>query len=107
MDKTRLSRRRLIENELLLRRKNESAKDALQKYYGDELDEDSALLEFYCECSNDDCEEHVELTISEYEKHHERNDRFVVLPQHDLAAIEKIVAKTDGYIVVQKFDLPK
>jgi hypothetical protein len=107
MDKTRFSRRRLIENELLLRRKNESAKEAIQKYYGDELDEDSALLAFYCECSNDDCEEQVELTLSEYERYHKRNDRFVVLPEHDLPSIEKIVTRTDGYLVVQKFDLPK
>jgi hypothetical protein len=107
MDKTRLSKRRLIENELLLRRKNESAKDALQKYYGDEHDVDNALLEFYCECSNDDCEERVEITMNEYEKHHKRNDRFVVLLDHDLPEIEKVVVETDDYIVVQKFDLPK
>ncbi|MEO6513383.1 MAG: hypothetical protein ABIR37_01710 [Candidatus Saccharimonadales bacterium] len=48
MDKTRLSKRRLIENELVLRRKNEVAKDALQKYYGDDGGIADEPLDFYC-----------------------------------------------------------
>jgi hypothetical protein len=106
MDKTRFSRRRLIENELVLRHKNEVAKDALQKYYAEESDIDDVPLEFYCECSNDDCERRVELTMKQYERYHVRKDRFVVLRGHETESIEKIVRRFEDYIIVEKFDLP-
>lgn len=107
MDKTKFSRRRLIENELVLRQKNEAAKRAIAKYYSDETDIENAPLEFYCECSNDDCELHVEMTIKEYEGHHRRNDRFVVLRGHEMEAIEKVISRDEDYVIVQKYDLPK
>ncbi len=106
MDKTRFSKRRLIENELVLRRKNKIAKDAIKKFY-DAVDIDNEALEFYCECSNDDCEDRIKTTIENYETEHQRKDRFVVLLGHETDDIERVVHKYHDYSVVQKFDLPK
>ena len=108
MDKTQFSKRRLIENELLFRKKNKAAKNAIKKFYEDfDIDPENEALQFYCECSNDDCEDRIEMTVEDYEKHHSRKDRFIVLPGHETDTVEKVVQQYDDYAIVQKFDLAK
>jgi hypothetical protein len=60
------------------------------------------IYEFVCECSTPDCFEHIALTGAEYEEVRKEATRFLVLPGHDNAAIEHVVARNERYLVVQK-----
>ena len=107
MDKTRFSRRRLIENELTLRRQNRAGKEAIKKLFKGGNRAKDLPIPFYCECSDEDCESKIEMSIADFEKHHTRKDRFVVLEGHDMPELEQVVKNHNDYLVVQKFDLPR
>jgi hypothetical protein len=64
------------------------------------LDPDIKL--FVCECSDEDCADALEVTADEYEAVRRDGARFLVLPGHELAEVEKVVAATDRYRVVEK-----
>jgi hypothetical protein len=57
---------------------------------------------FVCECGNLGCTETVELTIAEYEAVRSSFDRFLVVPGHEIEAVEDVVESHDGYLVVVK-----
>ncbi len=104
------SERRLIENEMIFRGRNEKVKDdlfALDAMLIDEgnthlVSDDNLLLYFICECSDENCVARIPLEVSEYQELHADRDTFVVKPNHDVTPIEKIVKKTPTYIVVKK-----
>lgn len=97
--------RRLVENEKLARKKNRNAAQALKKYFKRLKSIDHAALEFNCECFDKTCEERVVLSIEEYQNIHKRGDRFVIWKNHDLSAIEKVIARKNNYAIVEKFAL--
>ena len=86
-------------NEALLREVNDRI---------DEVDEamrvlaDDSLLSFYCECGRKGCEERVSMTPTEYHEVRSQRDRFALVPGHESPAIERIVKRSDRYIVVDK-----
>jgi len=110
-----VSKRRLAENEVVFRRSNEqivdgiAELDALAVEYGQP--EHSAgprlvgqALYFFCECSRGSCEKRVRLTLADYERIHQNRDHFVVLPGHEVPAIEHIVGHHEPeYNIVEKF----
>jgi hypothetical protein len=63
---------------------------------------DQHTFEFFCECSNADCNLLLPLTISEYEQGRADSRQFVVAPGHELPEDETVVARTDSYQVVIK-----
>lgn len=105
-----LSPRRLAENEVFFRQKNRAVEHGLETtkrlateahesmFIGDE----DMQLHFYCECSDENCQERIPLKRSQYDAIHKANDRFVIVCGHEVPGIEKIVEKTDDYCVVQK-----
>lgn len=105
-----LSERRMVENEAFFRQTNEKIQKKLDKLNrmvesdGHDLRFDSEELElhFYCECADENCRERVVLKLDEYKKIHEKRDRFVLIPGHEVTAIESTVDKRQGYIVVEK-----
>lgn len=99
------SERRLIENELLFKQLNDEAKEFVLE--GKTQNEwTNRKLRFYCECSNTDCRERIELTAAEYDGLHTNRKRFVIRPGHDIPEIEHIVDRDAKYMVVEKEKVP-
>ena len=55
-----------------------------------------------CECGNDGCFERVALTKAEYDAIRASAVRFVLLPGHELAALERVVERRVGYVVTER-----
>ena len=60
-------------------------------------------IEVLCECGDDGCSETLDLTVAEYDEAHRQRDRFVVVPGHEDDEIERVVTRTERYLVVDKF----
>lgn len=63
---------------------------------------DSGGAVFVCECGYLGCNETVELSTSEYEAVRSSFDRFLVVPGHEIAAVDQVVERHSGYFVVVK-----
>lgn len=88
--------RRVGENEALFRHVNEQI---------DELDETFGHPErqrYLCECGDRSCQERIELTPAEYRHVRERGDTFAVAGGHDDPAVEHVVERHEGWVVVKK-----
>lgn len=59
---------------------------------------------FVCECGNLGCNEKVELTIAEYESVRSGFERFLIVPGHEIEAIEDVIERHPSYLVVAKRD---
>lgn len=102
--------RKLIENEMIFRRINEKlgidldALDTMHREDGNPafVHDDLILLEFKCECSDENCDERIPLRLSKYRKLHVNRNSFIVKSNHQVDEIEKVVRKEDGYSVVEK-----
>ena len=92
---------RQARNEALLREVNERIESvgAGNPGIGEE-----GYLEFLCECGQDEsCEmTPVRLTQAEYEEVRRQDDRFAVYPGHDKPELERVVRRTDRYVLVDK-----
>lgn len=90
-------------NEALMREVNERLagldRNALANWA-----EAGEVFEFVCECSQVSCEEHVRMTLAEYERVRKQDDRFTVVPGHETATIERVVQSTDRFTIVDKAD---
>jgi hypothetical protein len=90
---------RLATNEALYREVNERIHEV-----GETLRvlPDGELLEFHCECGQPDCVSLVSMSAAEYEHVRADNDRFAVLPGHEEDEIERVMERTERYVVVDK-----
>jgi hypothetical protein len=61
-------------------------------------------LVFICECGKVGCGTTVDLSRSEYEAVRTSFDRFLVVPGHEIPAIEQVLERHRGYLVVSKQD---
>ena len=62
-------------------------------------------FEFQCECGRDQgCEARVRMTLGEYERVRSQRDRFAVMPGHENGELERVVARGDTYLIVDKRD---
>jgi hypothetical protein len=57
---------------------------------------------FLCECGNAACKEGLELTANALHHLHAENGLFVVLPGHEIADLETVVDRQNGYLVVRR-----
>lgn len=102
--------RRQIENEMIFRRTNEKvgddliALDAMHVEDGNNqlVRDEDLTLSFKCECSDESCAVRIPMLLSEYQQIHTDRDTFVVLPNHQVEPIEKVITKTATYNVVKK-----
>jgi hypothetical protein len=94
--KRRLERR--ARNEALLREVNERIDDV--RRFAEPVREADEFIEFHCECG--DCTETLLLTASEYETVRAQDDRFAVRPGHETLELERVVERSDRYVVVDK-----
>lgn len=105
-----LSERRQIENEMIFRRLNEKVGDDLEdldEVYSDGkrpdlMWDDTFLLSFKCECSDENCDKRIPMKLSAYKKIHENRDAFVIKLKHQVEEIEKVILSEDNYSVVEK-----
>lgn len=110
--KKSLSERRLVENQVYFRQFNERVTKGLDELtelaqhtdQTDLLPDVDQPIQFYCECSDDNCTKRITLRPSEHRALHKNNDQFVLLPHHDIPEIERITVATGDYIVVEKYN---
>lgn len=98
---------RVIDNELAARRVNarigELNRRALILADAYAAEEPAA---FVCECADPDCGGRIAIGVDEYAKAHDQQDRFIIVPGHQVAWVERVVAQGEGYLVVEKCALP-
>jgi len=112
--KKQLSERRMIENEVYFRQPNEKVARGFTELKSlAEAENRTELLavidepvEFYCECSDENCRKRITLCPEEYLEQHRNSSQFIVLPGHNVVEIERIVESHKKYIVVEKFMTP-
>jgi hypothetical protein len=92
-------RRRIAENEARFREINDRLAQDLRR-----LPVDGDPVAFVCECGHVDCTEHVHVSVPEFAEVREERMRFVLLPGHEIADVEDVVARTDRYVVVRKHE---
>jgi hypothetical protein len=105
-----LSERRQIENEMIFRRVNEKVGDDLGSLDAMHIEDDnphliwddSILLNFKCECSDENCSLRIPIKRSVYEAIHENRKAFIIKPNHQVEDIEEVIQKEDQFSVVQK-----
>ena len=57
---------------------------------------------FICECDDPHCTERVEATLEEYEHVRAEGARFLIAPGHADSAIELVVERRSGFVIVEK-----
>jgi len=87
---------RIAHNETLFREVNERIKAGR---WPTERDEPAA---FRCECGSLLCNRLVELAIDEYERVRASPTHFVLFPGHEIPAVERVVDREAGHVVVEK-----
>lgn len=88
-------KRRITNAEVNGRRVNE----AIERGEGD-----PGLAVFVCECGHLGCSSTLELQIAAYEGVRTNFDRFLVLPGHEIEAVDRVVERHPEYLVVVKPD---
>jgi hypothetical protein len=98
------SQKQRAENEVVFKQRNNSVKQIAKDLQHDGLDAD-VVLNFTCECSDENCKETIGLTVKQYETARGNSRQFITKPGHVQKDIEKVV-KYSGYSVVEKFEEP-
>ena len=62
----------------------------------------SDVVAFRCECAALGCNVLVELTLGEYESVRSFARQFILAPGHELPEVERVIRRTDEYVVVEK-----
>ncbi len=88
---------RIAKNEASFRDINERLSQGLRQ-----VPHNPELLEFICECGNQTCEQHVRLSLVEYEHIRADSRRFAIVPGHIIPGAERLVASHDRFDVVEK-----
>ncbi|HSX01201.1 MAG TPA: hypothetical protein VLF67_03070 [Candidatus Saccharimonas sp.] len=105
-----LSFRRIIENEVLFRGRNESMQQRvkeLTKMANHGVEDESAEeadqpLYFYCVCADEKCRQRIMLTMGEYQRLHRNRKRFMVIKGHEIKEAERVVMEAPAFFVVEK-----
>jgi hypothetical protein len=102
--------RRQIENEMIFRHSNEKVGDDLVALDAMHIEDgnielignDTLELHFQCECSDENCTTRIPMSVAEYQEIHADRDTFIVIPNHQVDPIEKVLKKTPKYTIVKK-----
>lgn len=89
--------RRVGHNEALFREVNERLRELNESF-----SVFSGVLEIVCECGNLECVEMLTLSPAEYERIRSSSTWFAVIPGHEIAEVEAVVAHHGGYDIVEK-----
>jgi len=83
---------RVGKNEAVFREVNERINDLAREN----------ASEYLCECGYGTCTETIRMTVTEYEAMRTEPTHFAVLPGHEVPGLEDVVARNDGFLIVQK-----
>jgi hypothetical protein len=89
-------RQRAARNEEIHRSVNERIDETARRHA---LDQE---LAFHCECDDPECFVRLTLAASEYDAIAADVSRFIVAPGHEDTEIEKVVKRSDQYVIVEK-----
>ena len=89
---------RIAKNEAIVREINEGIEEAKASRTPEG---DAPMM---CECGNLDCELLITITVSEYEDVRQNARRFVVVKDHVIPDVERVVAETERFDVVEKVE---
>ena len=94
---------RIIRNEALYRELNERVREIEDDMLTRGVVEAEQYSEYFCECGLETCMDKIRLTPEEYEQARSDSRRFVILPDHLIADVERVVHRDDGrYAIVEK-----
>jgi hypothetical protein len=88
---------RIAKNEANFREINERLERGLRH-----VQDNPDLLTFICECGDQTCDQHIHLSLSEYERVRLDSRHFAVVPGHTFPAVEQVISSNDRYEVVEK-----
>ncbi len=86
---------RAAKNEAVFREVNEHIAETAAGWQDDRL-------VAVCECHSASCQSTVDLSIAEYEAVRAHADRFLLADGHEDSDVERVVERTDRFIVVEK-----
>lgn len=96
---------RIVRNEALYRELNERVREIEEDMTMRGLVEPEPYGEYFCECGLEDCMEKIRLAPEEYEAARSDSRRFVILPDHLIADVERVVHREDGrFAIVEKLE---
>ena len=88
---------RIAKNEAITREINEGIEDAMASL-------SEGYVRMMCECGRPDCELTIAITVPEYEEARRDARRFVLMKDHVILDVERLVAETERFAVVEKRD---
>ena len=88
---------RIAKNEAITREINEGIEDAMTSL-------SDGYVRMMCECGRPDCELLIAISVAEYEEARQDGRRFVVVKDHVLPDVERLVVETDRFVVVEKLE---
>lgn len=100
---SKFSDRRLIENEVIFKDVNTNIKEFIKE---ETAGTPATILPFYCECSDPECIERINLSTTEYERLHKTRRHYITVVGHEFPEVEKVVSKESHYQVVEKHFTP-
>ena len=89
--------RRIGMNESLFRNVNEQLESLTVRFR-----DNATTLELVCECGDPECDAPLRVDRDEYERTRRNPVLFLVIPGHEIADVEEIVASGDGFDIVRK-----
>ena len=86
---------RAAKNEAVFREINERIKDVT-------VAQEATWAEALCECSDPSCRATINIQLDEYEEVRRDGARFALIAGHEDPAVERVVRRTDRFLVVEK-----
>jgi hypothetical protein len=85
------------QNQLVFRSVNQQI-----KHLGERILDAVSELDFACECDDPACVKMITLPLAEFTEIDRMENRFLVLPGHEDDAVEEVITRHDGYVLVAK-----
>jgi hypothetical protein len=87
---------RIAKNEAVSREINEGIEEAMTSVSPE------GYVRMLCECGRPSCDRLIAIAVAEYEDARDDPRRFVVAAEHVIPDVERVVAETERYVVVEK-----
>jgi hypothetical protein len=91
------TQRRKAANEAIFREVNEEIENLYPS-----LTRPDELLRIMCECDHLDCAAPLTVTMEVYERVRADSSCFIIAPDHEDTAVERVVESGSGYVIVRK-----
>ena len=82
--------------EAIFREVNEAIAKTAESFEAREAD-------FVCECADPDCAHRVTASLEDYEEVRADGTHFLLVPGHEEPSVERVIARSTGYWIVEKF----